>query len=111
MRSLKVEIELKRERELLMMSRVGLASMSDAEFREYGVHSRLYFRAFLAYTSHLSDDELQQFVMLRLVDRPPRGVEEDGLFDSTCEMPSREGAGKAPSLSILPSREEPLEVL
>ena len=99
MRSLNVEIELKRERELLMGARVFLASMSDAEFREYGVHSRHYFRAFAAYTSHLSDDELQQFDMVKLGDRLPRDVAEDGLFDRTCEMPSGDEAGTASGMS------------
>ena len=88
MRSFKVEIELKRERELLMSARGYFVAMSDSEFREYGVYSRRHYRrAFAAYTSHLSGDELQQFVRLRLVDRPPRGVEEDVLFKGTCEIP------------------------
>lgn len=110
MRSLIIEIELKREQESLMSAKAGLDSMSDEEFRQYFARVSQYIRGLTRYISHLSDDELQQFNKLESVHMLSRGMEKDVVCDGTRQVPNGDGVGTAPDTSIMKSLEDPVEV-
>ena len=110
MRNLNTEIELKKEHKSLMSIRTHLYSISDVEFRQYWVRVGQYFRAFTAYISHLTIDELNQFTMLEPVNTLSGVMAEDVVFHSACRTPSGNAAGEVPSTSGNESLEEPVEV-
>ena len=110
MRNLHAEIELKREQESLMAVRTQLYSMSDEEFRQYWVRVGHYFRAYSAYISHLTGDELHQFNLLGPATTPSRVFPKNGALPGASQTPSGASAKEGSDTSVDKSLGEPVEV-